>query len=349
MSINNGFSATHNTRYQKRIWKVAAVCLAMLLVPNVQAACFMNADAHSDNIQIDFGRVLIQPSLAIGDRIALRSYNVPAGPVFATCHYSSTTYSRFDRPMTQLSGFDHVYQTDVPGVGFRIYSRRDGQLSYPPSQTDYNNPLTYVYQPKETFEVELIKTARTTGSGTILSNGRMTINYTDGTGPGRPRISSTISGGFVVTSTCEVDNGSRNIAVNFGTVPSNTFNGLGSKGPEHDFAINLICQGGNVAEADQGLISVRIDATQDKSMLPGVLAITPATDAASNVGIELVDVLNGNEHKIVFGQAIVLGRTPVNASSTLQLPMRGRYIQTQTGKVGPGTANGTATFTIEYQ
>ncbi len=74
-----------------------------------------------------------------------------------------------------------------------------------------------------------------------------------------------------------------------------------------------------MAEADQGLISVRIDATQDKSMLPGVLAITPATDAASNVGIELVDVLNGNEHKIVFGQAIVLGRTPVNASSTLQL------------------------------
>lgn len=104
-----------------------------------------------------------------------------------------------------------------------------------------------------------------------------------------------------------------------------------------------------MAEADQGLISVRIDATQDKSMLPGVLAITPATDAASNVGIELVDALNGNEHKIVFGQAIVLGRTPVNASSTLQLPMRGRYIQTQTGKVGPGTANGTATFTIEYQ
>ncbi|ALQ98066.2 type 1 fimbrial protein [Xylella fastidiosa] len=348
MSINNEFSATRTTRYQKRIWKVAAICMAMLLVSNVQAACFMNSDAASDNIQINLGRILIKPSLAIGDRITLWNYNIPAGPVFATCYYGGSTYTRFARSMTAVSGMDHVYQTDIPGVGIRISSRRGQEITYPPSQTDYYNALTYVYQPAETFEVELIKTATTTGSGTILSSGLLTTNYTDGTGPGRPRYTSTISG-FVVTSTCEVDNGSRNIAVNFGTVPSNTFNGLGSKGPEHDFAINLICQGGNVAEADQGLISVRIDATQDKSMLPGVLAITPATDAASNVGIELVDVLNGNEHKIVFGQAIVLGRTPVNASSTLQLPMRGRYIQTQTGKVGPGTANGTATFTIEYQ
>ncbi len=114
-------------------------------------------------------------------------------------------------------------------------------MLYIPSQLDYNNVITYVYQPAEIFEVELIKTATTTGSGTIFSSGLFTTNYTDGTGPGRARFTSTISG-FVITSTCEVDNGSRNIAVNFGTVPSNTFNGLGSKGPEHDFAINLICQ-----------------------------------------------------------------------------------------------------------
>ncbi|AVI19926.1 hypothetical protein ADT32_04505 [Xylella fastidiosa] len=59
MSINNGVSATHTTRYQKRIWKVAAICMAMLLVSNVQAACYMNADAPSDNIQINLGRILI--------------------------------------------------------------------------------------------------------------------------------------------------------------------------------------------------------------------------------------------------------------------------------------------------
>ncbi len=112
----------------------------------------MNADAPSDNIQIDFGRVLIQPSLAIGDRIALRSYNVPAGPVFATCYYSGTTYSRFDRPMTQLSGFDHVYQTDVPGVGFRIYSHRDGQLFYP-----HPKRITIIPLPTYTNQKRLLK------------------------------------------------------------------------------------------------------------------------------------------------------------------------------------------------
>lgn len=87
MSINNGVSATHTTRYQKRIWKVAAVCMGMLLVSNVQAACYMNADAPSDNIQINLGRILIKPSLAIGDRITLWNYNVPAAPVFAICNF----------------------------------------------------------------------------------------------------------------------------------------------------------------------------------------------------------------------------------------------------------------------
>ncbi|OCA59129.1 fimbrial protein, partial [Xylella fastidiosa subsp. pauca 11399] len=127
----------------------------------------------------------------------------------------------------------------------------------------------------------------------------------------------------IVTSTCQDDAGSKNITVNFGSVSSNTFKGLGSKGPESDFTINLRCQG-----ADQAQIAVHIDGTQDSSRQTGELSINSASDV---------------------GQAITLGRTTINASSTLSLPMRARYIQTQTGKVGPGAAKGTATFTIEYQ
>ncbi|MCD8455521.1 type 1 fimbrial protein [Xylella taiwanensis] len=333
-----------------------AVCLVMLLAPNVQAACRVNAGVVPQNIEINVGRVLIQPSLPIGSRITLLTYNLNPVINAGSCDFfGGMSYAHFTRSMTAVSGMDHVYQTDVPGVGIRLYgeastpSGGDTVRSYYPS--DVSRPYSIISLGSGFLQVELIKTAATTGSGPVASNGQFTNAYFDGSGPGRPLLTSSFSGlGItIVTSTCEVDTGSKNIAVNFGAVPSNTFSGLGSKGPNRDFAINLICAGGNVAGADQALISVRIDATQDSSNLPGVLAITSANDAASKVGIELVDLVTGNERQIVFGQGITLGRTSINASSTLSLPLRARYIQTQAGKVGAGEANGTATFTIEYQ
>lgn len=33
----------------------------------------------------------------------------------------------------------------------------------------------------------------------------------------------------------------------------------------------------------------------------------------------------------------------------MSLPLRARYVQTQAGTVGAGTANGQATFTIQYE
>ncbi|MCD8455520.1 type 1 fimbrial protein [Xylella taiwanensis] len=328
-----------------------AACLAVLLAPNVKATCQANANLVPQNIQLNVGRVLIQPSLPIGSRITLLTFNINRVSNSGSCSSNGgILYGSFTRPMTLVSGMNKVYQTDVPGVGIRLYREAGDVSNYYPYELP-RGPNTSLYLSEGKFQVELIKTAVTTGSGPIASNGPFTTYYADGSGSGRPMLTSTLSGlGItIVTSTCEVDAGSKNIAVNFGAVSSNIFKGLGSKGPDRDFAINLICHGGNVAEANQGLISVRIDATQDSSKRPGVLAITSANDAASGVGIELVDVLNDSEHQIAFGQGIPLGRTPVNASSTLRLPLRARYIQTQAGKVRPGSANGTATFTIEYQ
>ncbi|KXB20659.1 fimbrial protein [Xylella fastidiosa 6c] len=329
----------------------------MLLAPYVQATCTVNTGVVAQDIQINAGRILIQPSLAIGDRIALLPHNINQVLRYGRCNTNGgTMHAVFARSMTPVSGMDSVYQTDVPGVGIRVY-REAGQDSdgsslsryYPNSLTRV--PNTILSLNAGYFQVELIKTAATTGSGPIARNGLLTSYYSDGSGAGRPILTSSFSGiGItIVNSTCEVDAGSKNITVNFGSVSNNTFKGLGSKGPERDFAVNLTCHGGNVAEANQGQISVRIDGTQDSSGQSGVLAITSATDAASNVGIELVDLLSGNERQVVFGQGIPLGRTATNASNTFSLPMRARYIQTQAGKVSAGTANGTATFTIEYQ
>ncbi|AIC09246.1 fimbrial protein [Xylella fastidiosa] len=354
MSIVNTISVAHISTYQQRTLKIIAACLTMLIAPHVQATCTIKEGIVAQNIDFGAGRILIQPSLAIGDRIALLTHNINRVEKYAGCVNNGIMYGDFTRSMTPVSGMNHVYATDVAGVGIRLY-REAGKVStfYPHTFNSNNLPgrVTYLTLNEGYFQVELIKTAATTGSGPIASPGPFTTYYADGSGISRPILTSSLSGiGItIVTSTCQVDAGSKNIAVNFGSVSSNTFKGLGSKGPERDFTINLICHGGNVTEADQAQISVRIDGTQDSSGQSGVLAITSASDAASNIGIELVDLLTGSERQVVFGQAITLGRTAINASSTLSLPMRARYIQTQTGKVGPGAAKGTATFTIEYQ
>ncbi|ALQ93843.1 fimbrial protein [Xylella fastidiosa] len=326
----------------------------MLLAPYVQATCTVNTGVVAQDIQINAGRILIQPSLAIGDRIALLTHNINHVGKYGTCVGNGILHGTFTRSMTPVSGMSKVYATDVAGVGIRLYREAGKVSNFYPYSLNVNTPvgeMTILDLNTGYFQVELIKTAATTGSGPIASAGPFTTYYADGSGIGRPILTSSLSGiGItIVTSTCQVDAGSKNIAVNIGSVSSNTFKGLGSKGPERDFTINLICQGGNVGEVDQAQISVRIDGTQDSSGQSGVLAITSASDAATNVGIELVDLLTGSERQVVFGQAITLGRTATNASNTFSLPMRARYIQTQAGKVSAGTANGTATFTIEYQ
>lgn len=330
-----------------------AVLPWLVLAPAAQALCYVNEGFTPVHVQLNVGRVVIQPSLPVGGRIALLTYPIQALPDYGQCDIpGGTILARFVPSMTAVSGMSNVYQTDVPGVGVRVYREAMDASNYYP----YDLVLGWNWNPTLSlnagfFQLELIKTAAETGAGPIGSGGLFTTFYADGTGPTRPILTSSLSGSGIVavTSTCEVQAGSQNIVVNFGSVPTTRFQGVGSRAIDRDFAIHLTCQGGNVAQEDQGLISIRIDATQDSSNAPGVLAITPGPDAASGVGIELVELLNSTEGQVTFGQGIDLGRTQPNASSTLSLPLRARYIQTQAGQVTAGMANGTATFTIEYR
>ena len=57
----------------------------------------------------------------------------------------------------------------------------------------------------------------------------------------------------------EVQAGSRNIPVDFGSVPNDSFTGVGSRAVDRDFNINLRCQGSNVAQY-QSTIGIQLDA-----------------------------------------------------------------------------------------
>lgn len=328
----------------------ACAFVGVLLAPGVQARCALNAGAFiPQDVQMDMGQVVILPSLPVGGLIKELVVVINERPSVAQCSGAGSAIGMFNNAAQRVAvpGFADVYATDVAGVGIRVYRDSGNVKAFYPHTLLLPNSSN-VRLAGGTFRVELIKTAAVTGSGPIAPPGRFTTYYFDGDGPSKPVLVSTFngSGTTVVNPTCSVQAGSRNIVVEFGSVPASTFTGVGSRAVDRDFDIRLACQGSNVAQF-QSRIGIRLDATQDSSNLPGVLPLTAAADAATGIAIELVQRTGTAERQVRFAENIDLG-TSVPGPSTMSLPLRARYIQTRAGRVTPGKANGTATFTIQY-
>lgn len=329
-----------------------AIAIAALGVPGLaQARCALSSFGFvAQDVRMDMGTVVIRPDVPIGSVIQRLEVPIDARSSIARCDRSGgTAYGAYVNAAQQIPvpGMADVYATDVAGVGIRLF-RDSGSV-----QTYY--PHTLSFRPYATlsltggrFIIELIKTAEQTGSGPLAPAGRFTTYYLDGDGAGRPILTSSFSGAgtTLVSPTCEVEAGNRNIAVDFGSVPAASFAGVGTRAVNRDFAIRLNCRGSQMAEF-QSAIGVRLQGAQDPSDLPGVLRIAEGDEAASRIGIELVDMRTGVEAPLTLGQKLEIGRT-APTPALLSLPLRARYIQTRPGTVGPGRASGVATFTIEY-
>ncbi|MGE8229888.1 fimbrial protein [Stenotrophomonas hibiscicola] len=316
------------------------------------ATCYITQQGFvAQDVQMDMGQIVILPSLPVGGVIKELIVPINQRDSIGYCdRWGGSANGRFVNAAQQnaVPGFSNVYATDVAGVGIRVYRDSGTIQTYYPHTLQLGGNRTLTLNGGR-FRVELIKTAAQTGSGIIAPNGRFTTYYLDGDGPGRPELTSTFkgSGTTVVSPTCEVQAGSRNIAVDFGSVPNTTFTGVGSKAADRDFEIRLNCQGSNVA-AYQSKIGIRLDADQDSSNMPGVLKLSAASNSATRVGIQMVQRDGSAEREVRFGQTINVGTT-APGTSVMALPLRARYVQTQAGTVGAGTANGQATFTIQYE
>lgn len=328
-----------------------AVMGGVLLAQQASASCRIQSNNFvAQDVTMDMGQVVILPSTPVGGVIKELSVPINQRNGAAACDWFGG-YSRgeyVNAPQKRpVAGFSSVYETGVSGVGIRLF-RDSGDI-----QTYYPHSINFGYSSSIAlaggqFRIQLIKTAAQTGSGVIAPNGRFTTYYFDGDGASRPVLTSTFrgTGTTVVSPTCEVQAGSRNIAVDFGSVPNTSFTGVGSRAVDRDFEIRLNCEGSNVA-AYQSRIGIRLDADQDSSNMPGVLKLSAASNSATRIGIQMVRRDGSSEREVRFGQSISVGTTAVG-TSVMTLPLRARYIQTRAGTVGAGEAKGTATFTIEY-
>ncbi len=241
---------------------------------------------------------------------------------------------------TAVPGYDHVYTTAVPGVGIRL-SRyfSDTEVSYYPhdrsTTTDFGD-----FNAASRFQVELFKIATVTGNGP-LAQGTYTQYYAVGSDNRSVLTTYLLGEGItIITPSCTVDTGSRNISVQFGKVPQSNFKGRGTTTGDRNFNIKLNCKAGQNA---QNTVYLRMDATKDPAGDDGVIRITQGgAGTATGVGIQVID---GQKVPVRYGEEALVGPSK---DGDYVLPYTARYFQTGNA-VTPGRADGTATFTLEYK
>ncbi|WP_335912227.1 fimbrial protein [Shewanella indica] len=80
----------------------------------------------------------------------------------------------------------------------------------------------------------------------------------------------------------------------------------------------------------------------------GILNIKSTTNSAKGVAIQLAEFSNGSFKDYIEFGSIINYYLNNNSSTTVTIPLRARYIQTES-KITPGRADATATFTLTYK
>ncbi|MDR0218454.1 MAG: fimbrial protein [Enterobacteriaceae bacterium] len=241
---------------------------------------------------------------------------------------------------------DAIYDSGVPGVGIRINNWPDtlgyGIDWFPrisnnllPCSPPPKYPGYYIYYCGPTWgflTVQLIKTAPTTGSGTISP-----LILT------RARLGSNIIHSFYVESTkiesptpsCALTN--KITHVNMGDVKASQF--VSRVTAPRDFNLELDCEAGAAA-------TILLDGTpQDGSST--VWALDNIDDKATATGVGLQIWYKNRFLAIRDPNASIKVRSK-EAARHFSLPLSARYVQTRE-RITPGKADVTVTVTLTYQ
>jgi type 1 fimbria pilin len=330
----------HAMKAARRSLGVAVTAFA--LSSGALAECYVVPGYIEKTVNMSMGRVYIPNDLPVGGLIRREIFplTLTGNDRPWTCPGGGTVRGVMLQG-TAVPGYNSVFTTDVPGVGIRL-SRFFGGTQ---ASTYYPHTITSSdfgwFQPGSAFQVELFKIAARTGSGPF-AQGTYTRYFSQGSDQRSVLTTFLLGEGItIITPTCSVDAGSRNILVDFGKVAKGDFRGKGSTAAERKFSIKLNCQSG---PGVQNMVLLRMDAVQDPSNEPGVLRITPSGTVltAQGVGIQIVD---DKQMPVKFGDDAEVG--PSKDGSYI-VPFTARYYQTG-DKIGAGRADGTATFTIMYR
>lgn len=340
--IKSRLSPLDFTKIIKSFILVATVMGSYISSQPAVADCTL-ASAHDYPITWDFGS---------GWTYEIDS-SLPIGSVLVTfvIQGSSTTTSDFDCtgdvPLVRYeSGFpysgDHIYQTDILGIGMKIEL---GSIGFLPSEkTIERNPSTGYYTTGnyQPYRIQLIKTGYIPTGGQIFGYPFMRsfiINHGN-----TPHTTSNLTQPLNIVlkrPTCAVN--APNFTVDLGKVSISDFDASGRTLPTH-FSIDLNCEGGTKS-AD---VYVTLTDANNPANATSQLGLSPDS-TAQGIALEV----NNRYGLVSFGPDLEGLGNPgqwndgATAVGSYSIPLSVNYVRLP-GPIKGGTANSGVTYTLNY-
>lgn len=308
---------------------MALFCIVLLGSSQANAAC-ERGPAKTVRLNMDMGRVVLNPDLPIGSVIAEKRFTLNVGDMnnyFYYCEGYNDFIGDLDSSIKGSDGGKKVYPTNIPGIGmtFSMSSsdRNGANFIYYGSQNRYSGLGEYYFFRNQIFYLKIIKTAAQTGSGT-LKEGRYTFYNSSRNGGNNPMLETWFTGSSVtiVSPSCTVTSG-KEMNVDVGSVNRLALGRTGSTAGGKDFNITLRCSGGVTAEGYAN-INATFSGTRatNTTVRDGVLINEKTGDTmAEGVGIQVLH----NNVPIVFNQKYLMGTAPGEQMTDITYPLTARF------------------------
>ena len=289
----------------------------------------------SPTVMLDMvvGRVVVPSDLPVGSVILTRDWTMSAP---GGANYSCTSgTNRFAAKIVSPGATDlgnKIYSTNVPGIGMRF--SRGGEtvnIVYPDVFSSRVYYTTDYSLEGSRFTLEIIKTAATTGSGTLAAGKYTSYDWESGS---NPILETYLSANAitVVSPSCSVLSG-KNMNVDVGSIRRTDLKGVGTTAGGKDFNIDLQCSGG-LSETGYANISTSFSgtlATSTTATMGALLNEKAGSGMAKGIGIQVLK----DGSPLQFNKKYTVGRLNNQETRYITIPLHARFYQ-----YGPTTSTG---------
>ncbi|MGY9341893.1 fimbrial protein [Citrobacter braakii] len=313
-------------KFQQIIWSAAFLICSSL---SALAACRIEKQKGVmawDNI--DIGTIYVQRDIPVGQKIGTITLPAPFTGSWLGCQGGELISVSMFRDA--ISGFPHIYNTGIPGVGIKVY-----YTAY--TQSTFDNPPRTGIMGQGAVNIDSGVTVDLYKTGPITSKNIDSGLYFQKTYGDLEVIRGSVVAGQVIQLACSLN--SSTITVPLPDALGSAFTGRGTTKGDTAFTINLNCDAGT-------RINASLSGTQNaETANDSILALSGAgtSEVASGIGIQLLY----DNTPLKLNNNIVL-KTSAGGQEFPPGAFTARYFQTK-DNVTAGSANATATLNITYQ
>ncbi|MTB38709.1 MULTISPECIES: fimbrial protein [unclassified Providencia] len=320
---------------------------AVLSSISAYATCTRDSRVPAENIDMQFGRVIVSPDLPVGSVIQEKTWPMKeTGSYWAVC-YGGTVLDAIVTAKGVTEGPNKVYNTNIPGIGLRFQRMGAVAMTYPDTYKvkGESKKKINVYLAGSTFKLQIIKTAENTGSGRITQGEYTRYGYKPNSV--EPAIITYLSADAItiVFPSCKITTGA-NQDVHLDTVRRTEFRGRGTTAGEKQFPINLLCNGGVSISPDSVSVNMNFYGTlaRNTTAKDGVLANTAKSSSAQGIGVQ---VLTDKREKLHWGETYKVGELATARDKAINMNYIARYYQHE-DKISAGEVQAKMQFNITY-